>query len=132
MPETTLTMADWIQAIAAVAMLAVTVGLYWISVGQASLQERQQVHFQRTERAYLSVSEMGPGLIMFHERKTESDGSQVRKCVITVTIKNYGNTPARLTENSMTHRLATDPLPGSPQYGGIEPIEMFLVKDQTL
>lgn len=93
---------------------------------------QQEMTSKTIERAYVQMSHVSapdnPGLEV-----TKATG----KCVVHMSVKNYGNTPARVTRVFMTHRVLPDgqDLPDEPHYSKLKdepielPVEAFLVKN---
>lgn len=115
----------WLVIVTAVLAL-ITAGLIWMAY-------RQEKHTKTIERAYVQMSHVTSkdnfGLQLFDETRA--------KLAAYINVKNYGNTPARVIQVFMTHRvlLKGEALPDPPDYSKIEgrdipeePIEAFLVK----
>jgi hypothetical protein len=94
--------ANTLIAIAALATAAFTLTLY--------LNARHQlIHYRKVERAYVKISHPPPGI-----RQLNSNGS----FSLTFSIKNYGRTPARVTDfviKTIVLRKG-DSLPSEPDY----------------
>ena len=86
---------------------------------------RANQHFHASERAYVKLSHRAPGV----------DWLSNTSCVVRLRVKNFGATPADVTDVLMAHRVvsANGDLPEEPPYGSGEPDRMpeqfFLVKD---
>jgi hypothetical protein len=82
---------------------------------------RQLVSYRRSERAYVTLSHYSdrgvPAL------QLNLDG---RVAMVTVRVKNFGNTPATITRVSL--RVSRDRLPGRPRYGPPDDTGFFLVQ----
>jgi hypothetical protein len=85
---------------------------------------RQWVSYRRGERAYVTLSHYSdrgvPAL------QLDLDG---RVAMVTVRVKNFGNTPATIRRVSLALRVSRDRLPRRPRYGPPDDdIGFFLVK----
>jgi len=111
--------APAVEAFAGVAVAAFTLVL-------ALIGRRANEHFRVTERAYVKVSPIEPGI--------RWDGSNSGRFEITFRIKNFGSTPAKVTD-VISNAIAApkdmifDELPPSVRHDFAKETKAFLVKD---
>ncbi len=89
-------------------LVIVTAILAVLTGGLVFMAKRQETGMRTVERAYIKMSHRPPGLI--------TDG--VVTTYITAQVKNFGRTPANITEVLITYKLLPigEPLPAVPDY----------------
>jgi hypothetical protein len=107
-------------------VMAVFTGLLW------GISKRQTAMIHTIERAYVTMSHHAPGADFgygFTLTSTEKPAPH-REVTIRASVRNYGNTPATVTDVSLRHYVGAD-LPDVPEYLA-GPLECaFLVKDNS-
>jgi hypothetical protein len=99
------------------ALVVVTVFLAWLAW-------RQWAGYRRTERAYVTLSHYSDRGVPALQVDLDE-----RIAMVTMRVKNFGNTPATIRRVSLTLRVSRDRLPRRPRYGPAdEDTGFFLVK----
>lgn len=100
---------DFLNGLSALAVATFTYFLWRLQGRQVAIHKQQTEHFRRTERAYVGMSPMQPGLVFLgaNEDAEVPWTTQIR-------FTNTGNTPARVLRYSISLWLRDEPLPGLP------------------
>jgi len=102
-------------------LVLVTIGLVVVGCLQWRTYQATLDANKVVQRAYVDISHFAPGLIF-----TKNPSA----ATVTVKVKNYGKTPATVTDVFLTLRISRDPLPDSVPYGQEkerQPTASFLV-----
>jgi hypothetical protein len=124
--------AEWLAALSTFALAVITAFLafftYWLWRSTKDLVDRTEKTSSTIERAYVKVSPSSPGI-----------GAGIEKGVlitygINLEIKNYGHTPARITDLIVLSKFLKDgeSLPNDPDYKSAQKYTFpgaFLVKE---
>jgi hypothetical protein len=145
------TIVDWIEAhegiLTALATIVIAVFTWalarstkrlWIETKEASTIAKKSAdaalktaqNMEAAERAYVKMSHLLPGV------RFEQDGT-ICRVTVQMRIKNYGRTPAKVTNILFFHQWLPqgEPLPRTPDYPqsvGDEAPKMFLVTDEEV
>jgi hypothetical protein len=107
--------------------IGLTICLIAIGIGQACIYWNQLIHFRRTDRAYVRINSNPPG-VRFSDKEP---------IACTFTIKNYGETPAHITDIFMKAEVTPQRtlLPYPPDFSGTTKYPCsaaFLVRGDSL
>jgi hypothetical protein len=95
-----------------------------VTAFRAGLAWRQRVGYRRTERAYVTLSHYSDRGVPALQVDLDE-----RIALVTMRVKNFGNTPATIRHVSLALRVSGDRLPRRPRYGPAdEDTGFFLVK----